>query len=339
MIVELVTFNSPAGWDRARVLEDAKTVVPKWAANRDLVRKHFLLGIGETSGTGAGLYIWPSIDAAKTAHNDEWREGIRKRTGGYPSIRYFDLLLLVDNERGAVTEYPPTARRASSKPSDCARIHSMSDTGWLWAVFTLVAAAAQTARNAMQRELTASLGTAGATHVRFLFGFPFALVFLATLLLVTGGTLPRPPLAFWPWVVGGAGAQVAATALMLAAMGERSFVVAIAYIKTEPVQVALFGLIFLGDALNAGMVAAILIATAGVLVMSLKPGDAAVDLVAFDFAGPERRRDVRAVGDRLSRRDPEPRSAGFCHDRDLHAGRRPAVADGGFLSVAALAGA
>ena len=49
----------------------------------------------------------------------------------------------------------------------------------LWAVFTLIAAAAQTARNAMQRELTATLGTVGATHVRFLFGFPFALfVFL-----------------------------------------------------------------------------------------------------------------------------------------------------------------
>ena len=28
----------------------------------------------------------------------------------------------------------------------------------LWAVFTLIAAAAQTARNAMQRELTATLG-------------------------------------------------------------------------------------------------------------------------------------------------------------------------------------
>jgi hypothetical protein len=106
MIVELVTFDSPSGWDRAHVLEDAKTVVAKWRANRDLVRKHFLLGIGETGGVGAGLYIWPSIDAAKTAHNEEWREGIMKRTGGYPSIQYFDLLLLVDNERGAVTEYP-----------------------------------------------------------------------------------------------------------------------------------------------------------------------------------------------------------------------------------------
>ena len=56
----------------------------------------------------------------------------------------------------------------------------------LWAVFTLIAAAAQTARNAMQRELTATLGTVGATHVRFLFGFPFALLFLFGLLAITG---------------------------------------------------------------------------------------------------------------------------------------------------------
>jgi drug/metabolite transporter (DMT)-like permease len=150
----------------------------------------------------------------------------------------------------------------------------MSDTGWLWVVFTLLAAAGQTIRNATQRELTASLGTAGATHVRFLFGFPFSVVFLAALLLVAGASLPTPPLMFWPWVFLGMGAQIAATALMLSAMEDRSFVVTIAYIKTEPVQVALFGLIFLGDALSIGMIAAILIATAGVIVMSLKPGGA-----------------------------------------------------------------
>jgi drug/metabolite transporter (DMT)-like permease len=148
----------------------------------------------------------------------------------------------------------------------------MHDTGWLWVVFTLIAAATQTARNAMQRELTTTLGTAGATHVRFLFGFPFAVLFLLVLLVVTGSVLPRPGLSFWPWVIDGMGAQIVATALMLAAMSERSFVVSIAYIKTEPVQVALFGLIFLGDALSVGMVAAILIATTGVIVMSLKPG-------------------------------------------------------------------
>src|SRR3954469_25428528 len=117
----------------------------------------------------------------------------------------------------------------------------MVDTGWLWVVFTLLAAAAQTARNAMQRDLQQKIGTVGATHVRFLFGFPFALIFLAGVALVSGAPLPRPGADFWPWVIAGAATQILATALMLAAMGERSFVVIPAYIKTEPIQVALFG--------------------------------------------------------------------------------------------------
>jgi drug/metabolite transporter (DMT)-like permease len=144
----------------------------------------------------------------------------------------------------------------------------------LWAVFTLIAAAAQTARNAMQRELTASLGTVGATHVRFLFGFPFALLFLAGVMVVTGAELTNPPSMFWPWVLVGAFTQIAATATMLSVMGQRSFVVAYAYIKTEPVHVALFGLIFLGDKITPLSAAAILVATAGVIVISLKAGEA-----------------------------------------------------------------
>jgi drug/metabolite transporter (DMT)-like permease len=146
------------------------------------------------------------------------------------------------------------------------------DAGWLWAVFTVVAAAAQTVRNATQRELTAKLGTVGATHVRFLFGFPFALIFIAGIMIASGQALPRAPLVYWPWVIGGALAQIAATALMLAAMNDRSFVVVYAYIKTEPVQAALFGLVFLGDAVTPALAAAILIATAGVVLMALKPG-------------------------------------------------------------------
>jgi len=148
----------------------------------------------------------------------------------------------------------------------------MIDTSWLWALFTVLAAAGQTARNAMQRELTASLGTVGATHIRFLFGFPFALVFLAGVATFSGVALPRPTAVFWPWLFAGALCQIAATALMLAAMGERSFVVAIAYIKTEPIQVAIFGLLFLGDPLNPLMMLAIVVATLGVIVMSFKGG-------------------------------------------------------------------
>ena len=148
----------------------------------------------------------------------------------------------------------------------------MLDSSWHWAAFTVTAAAAQTVRNATQRELTTRLGTVGATHVRFLFGLPFALVFLGALAFALGRAPPMPGALFWPWVIDGALAQIAATALMLAAMGERSFVVAIAYIKTEPVQVALFGLILLGDALTPLMSIAILVATSGVVLMSPRSG-------------------------------------------------------------------
>ena len=59
---------------------------------------------------------------------------------------------------------------------------------------------------------------------------------------------------------------------MLMAMNDRSFVVTIAYIKTEAIQAAVFGLIFLGDRLTLPIVVAIVIATAGVVLMSFKPG-------------------------------------------------------------------
>jgi drug/metabolite transporter (DMT)-like permease len=155
----------------------------------------------------------------------------------------------------------------------------------LWAVFTLIAAAAQTARNAMQRELTATLGTVGATHVRFLFGFPFALLFLAGVLTAVGEGLPDPPAAFWPWVLAGAFTQIAATATMLSVMGQRSFVVAYAFIKTEPVSVALFGLIFLGDRITPLSAAAVLLATAGVIVISLKRGASEVGTARSTIVG------------------------------------------------------
>jgi drug/metabolite transporter (DMT)-like permease len=139
---------------------------------------------------------------------------------------------------------------------------------WLWVIFTVTAAAGQVLRNAMQRELTATLGTVGATQIRFLFGLPFALVFLAVVLTATGQSLPRLNAGMLSWTVTAALAQIGATALLLAAMQQRSFVVATAYAKTELVQVAIFGLVFLGDRITTGVALAILIATVGVLIMS-----------------------------------------------------------------------
>jgi drug/metabolite transporter (DMT)-like permease len=55
---------------------------------------------------------------------------------------------------------------------------------------------------------------------------------------------------------------------MLAAMRERSFVVTITYTKTEPVQIALFALVFLGETVTLPLAAAVLIATVGVVMLS-----------------------------------------------------------------------
>src|SRR5436305_5165244 len=142
----------------------------------------------------------------------------------------------------------------------------------LWIPFTLTAALGQVARNAMQRQLTAPLGTWGATNIRFLFGFPFSVVFFAVVLAATGDAVPWPTAAFWPWLLLGALSQILATGLMLLAMNVRSFVVTTAYLKTEAIQTAIFGFVFLGDRLTLLNVIAILIATIGVVITALRPG-------------------------------------------------------------------
>lgn len=143
---------------------------------------------------------------------------------------------------------------------------------WLWVACTVAAAGVQTARNAAQRSLTGRLGTVGATHVRFLFGLPFGLLFLAGLAAGTGLESLRPSGSYATWALMGAVFQILGTALMLAAMRERSFVVSIAYVKTEPLQIALFGLVFLGERLSLQASAAVLVATVGVLLMSMPAG-------------------------------------------------------------------
>ena len=104
MILELVLFDNPPGLDRAHELEGARSVVAKWRANPDLVRKHFMrTGDGRQGGA---VYLWKSREAAEAAHGAEWRASVKARTGSEPRCQYFDLLILLDNERGEVTEYP-----------------------------------------------------------------------------------------------------------------------------------------------------------------------------------------------------------------------------------------
>ncbi|MCD6674950.1 MAG: EamA family transporter [Burkholderiaceae bacterium] len=140
---------------------------------------------------------------------------------------------------------------------------------WLWIACTVAGNGVQTIRNTMQRSLVDSLGTVGATHVRFLFGLPFGLLFLVAMAFFVDLRAFDVSWRFVAWAAMGGLFQITATAAMLAAMRERSFVVAIAYVKTEPLQIALFGFLFLGERLGAQATLAIVLATGGVLLMSM----------------------------------------------------------------------
>ncbi len=141
----------------------------------------------------------------------------------------------------------------------------------LWVPATLIASAGQVARNTMQRRLSETIGTMGATQVRFLYGFPFSLIFLAGMLALTGERLPGPGPGFAAFILLGALTQIMATGLMLAAMRQRSFSVVTALLKTEAVQLAVFGLVVLGDRLPTLGIAAIIVATFGVVLVTWNP--------------------------------------------------------------------
>jgi len=144
---------------------------------------------------------------------------------------------------------------------------------WLWIPITVWAAFAQTLRNAAQRHLTGDLGTLGATLVRFLYGLPFAVLWLALVHVAQGAALPQPNGPFAFWVVTSGLSQIVATALLLRVMAERNFALGVAYSKTEIIQVALFGFVFLGDPVTVVAALAILCGTIGVLLLS--PADRA----------------------------------------------------------------
>lgn len=137
---------------------------------------------------------------------------------------------------------------------------------------TVLAAVALLGRNALQSGLTAEIGTLGATMVRFVYAAPWVIAFHAIGMAVTGGPWPDLSAAFLVPVAGGAFGQIGGTALMLRAMHARGFAVANAYIKMEPVLLALGGWWLLGDVLAPLTWAGIAVATGGVLLAAVPAG-------------------------------------------------------------------
>ena len=87
-----------------------------------------------------------------------------------------------------------------------------------WVAATLAGSAGQVARNIAQSNLTKQIGTVGATQVRFLFGLPFAVLFLALVHHFTGEAIPAPGAKTLGYTAAGAVAQIGGTAMMLKIM-------------------------------------------------------------------------------------------------------------------------
>lgn len=138
-----------------------------------------------------------------------------------------------------------------------------------WVVITICAAFLQNLRSALQKYLRSSLGTTGASFVRFGYGFPVAIAYVAALHHFAGYGFPALNARFAVWSVIGGLAQIFATILLVYLFSLRNFAVGTAYSKTEPVQAAIFGLILLGERLTPGAVGAIVVGVAGVMLISV----------------------------------------------------------------------
>lgn len=139
----------------------------------------------------------------------------------------------------------------------------------LWIPITIAAAFAQNLRTAMQKHLKGKLGTAGATFVRFGYGFPFAILYAMVLYLVFDQPLPSPTATLLIAGALGGLAQIVATFLLIYLFSFRNFAVGTAYSKTEPIQAALFGFIVLGEHISLTSGLFILVGISGVIVISL----------------------------------------------------------------------
>jgi drug/metabolite transporter (DMT)-like permease len=141
---------------------------------------------------------------------------------------------------------------------------------WLWIPIALAAAGAQTVRNLVQRGVTKTAGLLPATFIRFFYGLPFAVAMLAAIAMLGPAAIPQPTAPFVAWVTLGAVSQIVAMIFFLAAMGQRSFVVAVVFTKTEVLQIGIYSVLFLGESLSLAAMVAIVLSTIGVVMLSGK---------------------------------------------------------------------
>ena len=138
----------------------------------------------------------------------------------------------------------------------------------LWIPITIAAAFMQNVRSALQKHLKGRLTTLGATYVRFLYAWPFAVAYVLALNVWGGMAFPAPNGVFLIYSVLGGISQIVFTGLLVWMFSFRNFAVGTTLSKTEIILVAILGFLILGDTLTVLTAVAIIVAVVGVLVLS-----------------------------------------------------------------------
>jgi drug/metabolite transporter (DMT)-like permease len=139
----------------------------------------------------------------------------------------------------------------------------------LWIPLTIAGAFCQNLRSALQKHLKAHLSTAGATYVRFLYAWPFALLYVWSLTKFGGFEIPAINAKFLIFCLLGSVTQITFTFLLVWLFSFRNFAAGIIYSKTETAQVAFLGLVILGDQVSLWTILAIAVSLVGVLALSV----------------------------------------------------------------------
>ena len=118
---------------------------------------------------------------------------------------------------------------------------------WGWVYLTFLAASAQALRTGGQKHLTQHLGTLAVTLVRFAFGLPFAVAYLAVLLFAFDNEIPALTLTFLAYCLAGSLGQIVATLMLIYLFSLRNFAVGTTYARTEAFLTAVVGALFFGE--------------------------------------------------------------------------------------------
>ncbi len=138
-----------------------------------------------------------------------------------------------------------------------------------WIFWSVLAAFMQSVRTAGQKYLAEHISALGATLVRYLFGLPFAFIYLSVLLSERSAPFPGLNAGFLVSAFLAGCLQIGATILLVKLFSLRNFAVGNNYVRAEIIFTALIGALVFAEFIPMSGWLAISISSLGLIVISI----------------------------------------------------------------------